>query len=83
MKWHVRPAVRCTAGAFGLLLAWQSAALAGCRDAPRAGVDWTDCSKQQLMLGKSNLAGANLTAARLTSTDLSGSSLAGAKLAGA
>jgi hypothetical protein len=69
----------------GLLLLGLSTsfAVAGCRDGARAGVDWTDCSKGNLMLGKSNLAGAVLTSTRLTSTDLSGSNLSGAKLQGA
>ncbi|MDQ4135156.1 MAG: pentapeptide repeat-containing protein [Pseudomonadota bacterium] len=82
---RTRPLWRLTAAAFVpfVVSVFVAPAAAGCRDTVSAGVDWTDCSKQQLMLRRYNLSGAILKAARLTSTDFTESNLSHAKLMGA
>src|SRR5215213_8150428 len=68
----------CTA-----LIALATPAAAKCGDSPARGVDWSGCSKNNLMLGRQNLTGANLQRTILTGTDLSGSNLSTAKFTGA
>ena len=51
-----------------LLLAATGASAADCSAYAAAGVDWSGCSKEKLMLGGENLAGANLTGAFLSGT---------------
>jgi uncharacterized protein YjbI with pentapeptide repeats len=64
--------------AAALVLGSISAALADCNDGPRAGVDWSGCSKERVLLDEYDLTGANFDFAFL-----SGISLRGAKLGGA
>ena len=61
-------------------LAHGSPAQARCQDSPKPRVDWTGCSKPQLMLSKDDLTGAVFTKAALTGTEFVGAKLAGAKL---
>src|SRR3954465_15689397 len=63
-----------------LPLAPAGAASAGCGDAPTPKVNWTACSKRQLMLSNDDLTGAVFSRALLTSTDFSRSRLDGGKL---
>ncbi len=46
-----------------------------CHDSPRAGIDWRDCNKRNLMLPGGELRGANLTNVDFSGTDLGGSDL--------
>ena len=66
----------------GVLVAALGAAEARCSDSPQPGVNWTDCSKDRLMLDRRDLAGANMSKARLSSTTFAASRLSGAKLRG-
>lgn len=52
------------------LTGFSAPALAGCSDGPRAGVDWADCRKRNLILRGTTLTDANLFGTDLTSTDL-------------
>lgn len=54
-------------------------ASAGCRDAPQPGVDWSDCTKKQLVLRRENLSGGTFTKTYFTSTDFTESDLSGAQ----
>lgn len=56
------------------------AAAADCEATPNAGIDWSGCSKANLMLPSSTLTNAVLAGANLSATDLGGSDLAGANL---
>lgn len=49
-----------------------------CHDSPRAGIDWRDCNKRNLMLPGGELRGANLTNVDFSGTDLGGSDLVSA-----
>jgi uncharacterized protein YjbI with pentapeptide repeats len=51
---------------------------ADCESSPAPGLDWSECSKGNLMLGGNNFQGANLSGADLSSTDLSKTNIAGA-----
>lgn len=72
-----RPAAAVAALVLSGLLA--APAEARCTDGPKARVDWTGCSKPQLMLNKDDLSGAVFAKADLTGTEFVGSKLAGAK----
>ena len=61
------------------LLGAATPAAASCDDAPKAKVDWTGCSKPQLMLGNDDLTGGVFSKAVLNFTDFAGAKLAGAK----
>src|SRR4051812_31788340 len=63
-----------------LLFASARSANAGCGDRPGPKVNWTACSKRQLMLSNDDLTGAVFSRALLTSTDFSRSRLDGGKL---
>jgi uncharacterized protein YjbI with pentapeptide repeats len=52
-----------------------------CRATPAPGVNWSGCSKKNLMLGNSNFAHANLVDADLSATDLREANFSGANLA--
>ncbi|WP_244475171.1 pentapeptide repeat-containing protein [Rhizobium sp. Leaf341] len=56
------------------------AAAADCEATPNAGIDWSGCSKANLMLPSSTLTDAVLAGANLSATDLGGSDLGGANL---
>lgn len=58
----------------------QSPAWAGCRDKPKAGVDWSGCDKERLILRGQDLKGANLERADLSESDLSNIDLKDAML---
>ena len=63
---------------------YSSIALAAdCGASPKPGVDWSGCSKRNILLGGSNLGGAQLVATDLTSTDLRGADLSRANLSNA
>src|SRR4051794_25893257 len=62
------------------LLATAGAVEAACSDGVRPRVDWTGCSKRQLLLSGNDLSGAVMTKASLTSTDFRKSTFVGAKL---
>ena len=62
-----------------ILLAFASPASARCGDAPGPRVDWTGCSKPQLMLGNDDLTGGVFSKAVLNFTDFAGAKLKGAK----
>jgi uncharacterized protein YjbI with pentapeptide repeats len=49
-----------------------------CHDSPRAGIDWRECNKRNLMLPNGELRGANLTDVDFSGTDLAGSDLVSA-----
>ena len=49
-----------------------------CDGTPAPGLDWSECSKGNLMLGGNNFQGANLSGADLSSTDLSNTNISGA-----
>ncbi len=71
--------------AFGLLLAacaaTSSPAMAAyCSGTPEPGLDWSECTKKNLMLPSSELEGANLSGTDFSLTDLSGSNLTSANL---
>ena len=51
--------------------AYQPPAWAGCRDKPEAGVDWSGCDKERLILREQDLKGANLERTDLSESDLS------------
>jgi uncharacterized protein YjbI with pentapeptide repeats len=51
-----------------------------CRSQPAPGVDWTDCSKNNIVLRGANLARASLVGTDFTMTDLRSSTLTEAKL---
>ncbi len=53
---------------------------ADCGSMPEPGLDWSECSKRNIMLDGSNLKDANLTEADLSVTGLPNSNLDGAKL---
>lgn len=53
---------------------------ASCGSTPEPGLDWSECSKKNLMLSASELEGANLAGTDFSLTDLSGSNLASANL---
>jgi uncharacterized protein YjbI with pentapeptide repeats len=53
---------------------------ADCGSTPSPGLDWSECSKGNLMLGGNNFQGANLHSADLSATDLSNTNMAGANL---
>src|SRR5215212_1202549 len=55
-----------------LLVALAGSAHASCEDRPRPNVDWTDCSKKQLMLLNDDLTGAEISFTRFEEADLSG-----------
>ena len=67
------------AGVLILLVMSVGAAEARCQDAPGPGVDWTGCSKTQLLMSDDDLTGAIFTRTYLTAGDFSGSRLSGAK----
>ncbi|WP_083589926.1 pentapeptide repeat-containing protein [Aurantimonas sp. 22II-16-19i] len=54
------------------------ASAADCTYQPRPSIDWSDCNRQNLMLGGANLAEANLSHADFGLTDLSDSTLTSA-----
>lgn len=56
------------------------AAAAYCAGTPEPGLDWSECSKKNLMLPSSELAGANLSGTDFSLTDLSNSNLTSANL---
>ena len=60
-----------------ILLAFASPASARCGDAPGPKVDWTGCSKPQLMLGNDDLTGGVFSKAVLNFTDFAGAKLQG------
>lgn len=64
----------------GSLVFAGDAAAADCKGLARPRLDWSDCNKRQLMLGRSDLAGSNLFNTDFSSTDLSGSNLTSANL---
>ena len=66
-----------------LLAAFTGSANARCEDTPRPNVDWTNCSKKQLMLSNDDLTRAVLSRARLTATNFARSRLSRAQLIGA
>jgi uncharacterized protein YjbI with pentapeptide repeats len=53
---------------------------ADCGSTPSPGLDWSECSKGNLMLGGNNFQSANLSSADLSATDLSNTNMAGANL---
>lgn len=53
---------------------------ADCSNTPAPGLDWSECSKGNLMLGGNDFQGANLSGADLSSTDLSNTNMSGANL---
>jgi uncharacterized protein YjbI with pentapeptide repeats len=77
MRHHAGRA-RNLAGAL-LFLACAGPAAARCGDAPGPKVDWTGCSKPQLMLGNDDLTGGVFSKAVLNFTDFAGAKLAGAR----
>jgi len=56
------------------------AAAGDCKGLARPRMDWSDCNKRQLMLGRSNLQGSNLFNTDFSATDLGGSNLTSANL---
>lgn len=79
------PAFRFRTVAVGLLsilaLTISSPAMAAyCDSTPEPGLDWSECTKKNLMLTSSELEGANLAGADFSLTDLSDSNLASANL---
>src|SRR5829696_3697920 len=72
------PARACfTAGALLLAGVFGGPAEARCQDAPKARVDWTGCSKPQLMLSKDDLSGAVFTKSEVNRSDFTGADLTG------
>ena len=71
-----------SAAAFFLALAsaGSPAAAADCGGMPAPGLDWSECSKKNLLLQSSTLAGANLAGTDFSLTDLANSDLRGANL---
>lgn len=70
-----------SAAVFAILtLSPQGAAAGDCDSSPAPGLDWSACSKSNIMLEGSNFQGANLTESDLSVTDFSNSNLNGAKL---
>ncbi|HEX6414526.1 MAG TPA: hypothetical protein VFZ94_15855, partial [Burkholderiales bacterium] len=66
-----------------MMLLVEPGAYAACSDAPSAGVDWSGCTKQQLVIRGKNLQGARfergtLLAVNFERSDLSGGSFAAA-----
>ena len=53
---------------------------ANCSDKPKPNVNWTKCTKMQLVLRNNDLSGAVLKRTNLSSTDLAGAKLQGAML---
>jgi uncharacterized protein YjbI with pentapeptide repeats len=64
----------------GLVLLAGNARAADCDSSPAPGLDWSQCSKSNIMLEGSNFEGANLSESDLSVTDFSNSNLNGAKL---
>lgn len=62
------------------LAATAPAMAAYCGSTPEPGLDWSECTKKNLMLPSSELEGANLSGTDFSLTDLSGSNLASANL---
>ncbi len=60
------------------LAAAAPAMAAYCSSTPEPGLDWSECTKKNLMLPSSELEGANLSGTDFSLTDLSGSNLASA-----
>jgi hypothetical protein len=54
-----------------VVAAYQPSAWAGCRDKPKAAVDWSGCDKERLILRGRDLQGANLERTDLSESDLS------------
>jgi uncharacterized protein YjbI with pentapeptide repeats len=63
-----------------LAFAAQPAMAASCGNTPEPGLDWSECTKRNLMLPSSELEGANLSGTDFSLTDLSGSNLTAANL---
>ena len=85
LSWPARPARWLFAGMLALLGAAPLSAAgpadaAECKRPPRAGIDWSDCARTNLILSGADLARAKLERADFTLTDLSGSTLTSAKL---
>jgi uncharacterized protein YjbI with pentapeptide repeats len=62
------------------LFAVSPALAAYCGSTPEPGLDWSECTKKNLMLPSSELEGANLSGTDFSLTDLSGSNLTSANL---
>ena len=54
--------------------------MADCGDRPGPGIDWTSCTKSNLLLGGEDLKNANLQRANLSGTDLREADLSGANM---
>jgi uncharacterized protein YjbI with pentapeptide repeats len=81
--WRIQAITTAMLPAVGLALclATTSPALAAsCGSTPEPGLDWSECTKKNLMLPSSELEGANLSGTDFSLTDLSGSNLASANL---
>ena len=75
---HINAIRLCGIAAVAALLTIDTAppaVAADCSASPRAGIDWTNCRKRNLILDRSDLSGAVLDSADFTSTDLRGSTL--------
>ncbi len=62
------------------LIVSNSMAFAKCRDRPEPEVDWSNCSKERLMLGGQDLSGGIFEGAFLSGTGMQEANLAGANL---
>jgi len=66
-----------------MMLLVASGAYAACSDAPSAGVDWSGCTKQQLVIRGKNLQGARFERGTLLAVNFERSDLNGASFAAA
>lgn len=69
----------CAVLAFSIL-AGSPASAADCRKSPRAGIDWSDCDRSQLILSGEDLSDANLVKTDFSRTDLRSVNLKSANL---
>jgi uncharacterized protein YjbI with pentapeptide repeats len=72
----------CATAAIGLTvwLAAPSTALAGCRDNPKPGVDWSECRKRNVVLSGNDMSGANFYDIDPIGSDLRDSTLVDIRL---
>lgn len=75
---EVRRALPIAAVLFACLFG--HAAWAGCSDSPGAGVDWTECEKNRLVMRGVDLTGGRLAGAAFDGTDLQGAKMSGVDL---
>jgi uncharacterized protein YjbI with pentapeptide repeats len=79
-SWMVRSGLAVAVVAVTAAVSGSNAMAASCRDTPDSGVDWSECTKKNLMLEGSDLEKATLVGTDLTQTSLKNVNLAGANL---